>query len=795
MRINMLNLEKRSFYLFSIFIIVGHLSLVSCHSPRQDLEPSVGDLQFQELPERWDEAFPLGNGMIGALVWKKDNQLRFSLDRADLWDLREVRELKEMTFDWVHQQVLKGEYGPVQKLGDFPYDNIPYPTKIQAAGLNFNTDNFGAVEDARLYLQSGELQIIWKAGPELQTFVHPEKPIGWFEFKNVPADFEPILDVPPYAPSNSGNQSRGDQQSHSLADLGYEQGTVEKTDSSYVYTQPGWDGMQYKVSVLWKNIDDTFMGVWSITSEYPNQPVKQVLNNTDNEDSIRETEQAFSRGLQTDRNSNKRWWENFWAKSQIEVPDPLLQKQYERDMYKFGAASRLGAPPISLQAVWTADNGSIPPWKGDFHHDLNTQLSYWPGYEGNHLELTQVFTDWLWNIREENKEYTEWYFQNEGLNVPGVTTLIGQPMGGWIQYAMSPTIAAWLAQHFYWQWTYSQDEEFLESTAYPYVKEVATHLEEVTYLENGKRTLPLSSSPEIHDNTIDAWYLETTNYDLALMKFAFKIAAELASELGKREEQQRWIARMNELPSFRKDAETGLLVAPGERLNSAHRHFSHLMAIHPLGLIDPSHGEEATKIINASLNHLEETGSATWVGYSFSWLANLHARAGNGDKAREALQIFASNFVSPNSFHLNGDQKGGEYSNFTYRPFTLEGNFAFAAGLQEMLLQSHSGVIEIFPAIPDDWSDVRFRDLRAQGAFIVSATKMDGKLAEVHVLSEKSGNLQIKNPFPSESIRILKKKNSEDDYYETEQYSWEENHLIMDLNQNEEIKLLPTSED
>src|SRR5699024_5674312 len=134
---------------------------------------------------------------------------------------------------------------------------------------------------------------------------------------------------------------------------------------------------------------------------------------------------------------------------------------------------------------------------------------------------------------------------------------------------------------------------------------------------------------------------------------------------------------------------------------------------HPLGLLDPAHGKKDRDIISTSLNHLEELGTDAWTGYSFSWLANLYARAGNGEKAAEALNIFASNFLSPNSFHVNGDQQDGEYSNFTYRPFTLEGNFAFAAGLQEMLLQSHSGVIEVFPAIPDTWDNVSFQKLRA----------------------------------------------------------------------------------
>ncbi|HTG55119.1 MAG TPA: hypothetical protein VL943_02535, partial [Niabella sp.] len=125
----------------------------------------------------------------------------------------------------------------------------------------------------------------------------------------------------------------------------------------------------------------------------------------------------------------------------------------------------------------------------------------------------------------------------------------------------------------------------------------------------------------------------------------------------------------------------------------------------------------------------------------------LYARAYEADKAVKQLRIFASNFCSPNSFHLNGDQKGGQHSNFTYRPFTLEGNFAFAQGVQELLLQSRDGYIEVFPAVPRSWNDVSFKQLRAEGAFIVSAQKENGVPVAITITAEQGGLLRIKLPF------------------------------------------------
>ena len=156
---------------------------------------------------------------------------------------------------------------------------------------------------------------------------------------------------------------------------------------------------------------------------------------------------------------------------------------------------------------------------------------------------------------------------------------------------------------------------------------------------------------------------------------------------------------------------------------------------------------------------MEEKGTRNWCGYSFAWMASLYARAYEAEKAVKDLQIFATNFCSPNSFHLNGDQKGGQYSDFTYRPFTLEGNFAFAEGVQELLLQSRNGYVQVFPAIPSSWKNVSFKDLRAEGAFLISAKIESGVPDEIKIVSEKGGHLKLRLPY--KTIIVASKQNIE----------------------------------
>jgi len=164
------------------------------------------------------------------------------------------------------------------------------------------------------------------------------------------------------------------------------------------------------------------------------------------------------------------------------------------------------------------------------------------------------------------------------------------------------------------------------------------------------------------------------------------------------------------------------------------------------------------QIIEASIRQIESKGTNQWCGYSFSWMACIYARARQAENAIKQLEIFASNFCSANSFHLNGDQKGGQYSSVTYRPFTLEGNFAFAQGVHELLVQCRNGRIEVFPAVPVQWKDVSFKTLRAEGAFLVSANREGGVVTEVTVKAEQGGRLELKLPFKTFFITNLQKK-------------------------------------
>ncbi len=185
------------------------------------------NLVFDSLPKRWDEALPLGNGMLGALIWEKEGKLRFSLDRGDLWDERPALDLSKFNFKWVQQQVAINQYDTVHKLGDDPYEQYPYPTKLPAGAIEFEISSFGKVARSGLDISNATCKIKWENGVELQTYVCANSSFGVFKFKNIAKDVPVAIVAPPY---NSGRKGfvGNSVEGQGLERLGYEQGKITR---------------------------------------------------------------------------------------------------------------------------------------------------------------------------------------------------------------------------------------------------------------------------------------------------------------------------------------------------------------------------------------------------------------------------------------------------------------------------------------------------------------------------------------------------------------------------------------
>lgn len=703
---------------------------------RPGLQP-LDDLVLAAPIASWDEAIPLGNGTMGVLVWGEGGTLRLSLDRGDLWDERPSPQFVAVRdrFNWraMQDMVTSNRMDEFNQVFDANYDYNAAPTKLPAGRVEIDLAPGVALRQFRLNLNTAEARAVLADGVEVRGFVdaaHVGEPVAVF-----------------YVPGKSWRGLRL-LSPESVKKLGYPAPRQIQEEDWRCFEQPAADGFSYAVGAGWKSVSGgTLLAVTVATRAEGKSPsaVAQAR-----------VRRALAAGYGARFRPHAGWWEKFWARSSVEIPDVPIRQQYHLVRYFYGAASRRGAPPMPLQGVWSADAGSLPPWKGDYHNDLNTQMTYLAYRTSGDWEEGACFLDYLWNLLPRFRQFAQDFYGTPGAAVPGVMSLAGQPLGGWGQYSLSPTMGAWNAHLFYLHWRHTWDVKFLRQRAYPFCVEIGRCLESLLHPNaQGILVLPLSSSPEIFDNTRRAFLQPNSNYDLASLRMLFLALQEMASVQGLTEEASHWGILSTQLGPFHTNGEGTLLLDARTALPGSHRHLSNLMPLHPFNLLTIDGGGQDRQVIRASLADWDRQGTKQWCGYSFSWMACLRARVGDAEEAWRNLDIFARAFVLRNGFHANGDQTKSGHSSFTYRPFTLEGNFLAMEAVHEMLLQSWNpragdpepGPIRLFPATPGRWREASFAVWRAEGGHRVSARRENNATTWFRIVAGRTGKLRIRDNF------------------------------------------------
>ena len=690
---------------------------------------------------RWDNALPLGNGLTGGLLWGEGSELRLSLDRGDLWDERGNADVYDpaRNLQTKLNSIRERDRETWSKYFDATYYDSPW-TKIPGARLlmtlpeGLRAERFSLAFDAALASVAlhgnGRSDGTSNGQAQAQMFFSATRPIALLRLPGG-TRFELIrpasIDGLGYPPPRILTGERGGE-------------------NTLAFVQKTAEALEYAFAVEWQQTDGEILAALAITTnDEADDPLAHARRLAQN---------GLRQGWESALSAHQDWWQDFYYTSQVFIPEPRLQHHYNLVKYFYGAASRAHAAPMPLQGVWTADEGALPPWKGDYHNDLNTQMSYVAWQAAGLVDSGMAYINYYEDRLPQFRRYGRQFFGVDGAMVPGVMTLKGQAMGGWGQYAMSITAGLWNGHAFYQHWKTSGDREFLRNRAYPWLAEVTAAVLSLTAEQEGKLTLPYSSSPEFNDDRFEAYLEPNSNFDQALLTWAVTALAEMATALEKHRDAEKWRGYLNKMAELHVDPETqALKISANYRYEHSHRHFSHTLAIHPLGILNVEQSAEARDIVRNSVRRILTGGAGAWTGYSYTWAASLAARAGFPGAAARLLKDFERAFVSRNGFHVNGDQTRTWLSNFHYRPFTLEGNFLFMDAIHEMYLQSWGGKVRIFPAVPDTWADGGFIDLRAEGGFLVSATRRDAKTTAVTVKSARGGVLTLKNPFAEQRFR------------------------------------------
>ncbi|MDF7808798.1 hypothetical protein P4E94_15220 [Pontiellaceae bacterium B12219] len=671
-------------WIWFICVFTGFAETVSVDWPEY-----IGqqDLVFKKVPQLWDEAPFIGNGVMGSMIFQtSEKQLTIQIGRGDVQEHRTVSG-KNAT----------GEVLPDSSRLPVGYFTLNTVGKIIGCDLRLNL--WDAEITGTITTDRGDL--------ELLAFIHSE--INLLVVQTT-ADLSEVgfaYEWHPeeaFCPRIKGKRKGGKE--YRPAYDGNPEPVVEQFKDFDICTQALTGGGQTATAWTVKEKGKTKTLFASMAHTFPETTAKNEAATVLTSESGRPIEQLLK--------SHRVWWHQFYPKSFVSLPDARMESFFWIQHYKMACATKGGKLLADNQGVWLQPTGWPALW-----WNLNVQLAYSHMLPANHPELSIGLVDILHKYRD-----------NLVMNVPApmradsaaINTVSGQdllaPMGDPLdpnqKRILSTGNLLWAMHNCYMQYRYTMDEVMLEEQIFPLLRRSVNYYRHFLIEgDDGTLHLPVTQSPE-YGNVRDC------TYDLSLLRWGCQTLIESCETLDLDDPLlPTWEDILTRLTPYPVD-ETGFMIGKDMPYAKSHRHYSHLMMIYPLStmdLDDPAERELAMK----SLLHWQSMPEAL-AGYSYTGSSSMFSLFGNGNMAEQRLQDFFEDKILPNTFYKEGSP-------------VIETPLAAARSIEDMLIQSWNDKIVVFPAIPEKWPDVSFADLRTEGAFLVSAVRADGKTKFVSIKS------------------------------------------------------------
>ena len=731
---------------------------------------------YSSPAQKWEDALPVGNGRLGAMVFGKNGEERIQLNEETYWSggpystvvkggYKVLPEIQKLVFEEkylaAHNLFGRNLMGyPVEQMKYQPLGNLHLFFKNQDSIINYKRwlnledgisgvsySSNGITYQREVFSSSPDQVIVIRITadkPNSISFTANLRGERNQAHSNYGTDY---FQMDPYG--NDGLVLTGKSTDYLgvAGKMRYEarikavpEGGTMKTDGvDLIIKNANVVTLYFAAATNFVNYKDVSADQHKKVDEY----FKRIENknyNTILESAVDDHKKYFGRvSLELPNTANSFLTTPERVKKIQTEPDPSMAAlSYQFGRYLMIGSSRPGTEPANLQGIWN-DNMN-PSWDSKYTTNINTEMNYWPVESGNLSECAEPLVRMIKELTDQGSQVAKEHYGARGWVFHQNTDIwrVAAPMDGptWGTFTVG---GAWLCTHIWEHYQYTMDKDFLKET-YPLIEgSVQFFMDFLVPHPNGKWlvTNPSTSPENFPDgggnkpyfDEVTAGFREGTticagsSIDMQILYDLFGYFIEASKVLEKEDAfvQSVKVAREKLVPpQIGRDGSLQEWADDWKSLEKNHRHFSHMYGLYPGKVL---YEKRTPALIESYKKVLEERGDAS-TGFSRAWKMALWARMNDGNRANKIYKGYLKDQSCTSMFAMCG------------RSLQVDGNFGVTAAVTEMLMQSHDGFIKLLPALPDEWSEGTFKGVCARGAFELDFAWEKKTVTQLNILSK-----------------------------------------------------------